>query len=91
MPFVKTPVIGWFAAAAIWILLIAISSYPPFRNMIAAPLIQTEEEAVRDSAYVLSVKVAKVPFAATSFKESAEIYDPLWLEYLKLFVCRLIA
>jgi uncharacterized SAM-binding protein YcdF (DUF218 family) len=35
---------------------------------------------------LLSANVQIIPFAATTFETSAEMYDPLWLEYLKLFV-----
>jgi uncharacterized SAM-binding protein YcdF (DUF218 family) len=35
--------------------------------------------------------VTVVPYAATPFDESLEMYCPLWLEYLKLLVYALIA
>ncbi len=35
---------------------------------------------------MLPKNVTVIPFSATSFITSVEIYDPIWLEYLKLFV-----
>jgi uncharacterized SAM-binding protein YcdF (DUF218 family) len=40
---------------------------------------------------VLSPNIRIVPFAATSFEASYEMYNPIWLEYLKLLVYRIIA
>jgi uncharacterized SAM-binding protein YcdF (DUF218 family) len=39
----------------------------------------------------LPSKIEITPFAATPFRESTEMYDPLWLEYLKLLVYWFIA
>lgn len=39
----------------------------------------------------LPAHVTIVPFAATCFENSVEMYSPLWLEYLKLFVYFLVA
>jgi uncharacterized SAM-binding protein YcdF (DUF218 family) len=35
---------------------------------------------------VLPKEIAVVPYSASSFKTSAELYNPLWVEYLKLVV-----
>ncbi len=39
----------------------------------------------------LPTEVEVVPFAATSFEQSSEMYYPIWIEYLKLLVYYVVA
>jgi uncharacterized SAM-binding protein YcdF (DUF218 family) len=40
---------------------------------------------------VLPKDVTVIPYSATSFETSAELYYPIWLEYMKLFAYAIIA
>ena len=39
----------------------------------------------------LPANVKVIPYAATTFENSYEIYHPIWIEYLKLLVYYVIA